>query len=112
MSPIARPVRRTFRIPANGTDGLTLAAVAGVMGIEQGPGILRVTYDAFELDFEAVARLIEQAGIRVERGPWFTLKAAWYAFTDENARRNRQAPDGGCCSRPVGIYGDDSNKKR
>lgn len=105
-----RPVRRRLSIASHVQRDKP--SNAGILSVEPTESGIFVTYDAFLLNFEQVAQALEAAGYRLKRSWSFTLKAAWYAFTDENARRNRQAPDGGCCSRPVGIYGDDSNKKR
>lgn len=105
----AAPVRRSLRVaqPADaGRAAEPLRQVPGVIevGIEPGTGGLRVTYDAAVLDFEALMRALEQAGMPLRHRRWDRIKAAWYGYLDHNARSNAASTGGACCGDPKDIY--------
>ncbi len=103
------PVRRILRVaqPADaGRAAEALRQVPGVIEVGMAPaaGGLRVTYDAAVLDFEALMRALEQAGVPLRRRRFDRIKAAWYGYLDHNARSNAASTGGACCGDPKDIY--------
>ena len=65
---------------------------------------LRLTYEANRIGFGEITSALNSQGLALPQHWWMRLKAAWYRFTDENARANATAKGGACCSQPTDVY--------
>lgn len=82
-------------------ENLEPVAYARVTGSDR----LQVRYDASCFGFRELEHLLDDAGIVRPFGLWWRLRAAWYAFVDQNARSNARSGGGACCNRPPGLGG-------
>lgn len=65
---------------------------------------VRVVYDAGQIGFEAIEKVLIDAGYPLADNGWVRFKTGWYRYVDENARANAQSKGGACCSNPSDIY--------
>jgi copper chaperone CopZ len=65
---------------------------------------VRVVYDAAQVGFEAIEKVLIDAGYPLADNWWVRFKSGWYRYLDENARANAQSKGGACCSNPSDIY--------
>lgn len=63
-----------------------------------------ITYDAAQIGFGEIERLLSECRYPVSNSWWSRYKSAWYRYLDENARENAQSKAGPCCSNPSDIY--------
>lgn len=100
-------VTRTIPVASAGPGQLEhaierLECLEPVAYAKAGANGLEVCYDASRLGFREIEQLLAEAGIGRPNGLGWRLRAAWYAFVDENARSNARRGDGACCNRPPG----------
>jgi hypothetical protein len=65
---------------------------------------MRITYDASQIGFDEIERLLSECGYPVSGSWWSRYKSGWYSYLDENARANAKSKDGACCGNPGNIY--------
>ena len=100
-------VTRTIPVASAGPGQLEhaierLECLESVAYAKAGTHGLEVRYDASRFGFREIEHLLDAAGIARPSGLGWRLRAAWYAFVDENARSNARRGDGACCNRPPG----------
>lgn len=108
MEAARRIVDRRFELETGGSarPAEVLADEDGIVSIAPCRNGIRVRYDAFCWDYEALEAKFERAGLRVRCSWWRKVKVALFGFTDRNARQHLRSRGGACCSRPLGIYGE------
>ena len=71
---------------------------------------LRVTYDASRIGFDALRKVLQDAGVNPASGPWSRLRSAWFNYLDTNAQANAGSTGGNCCSNPSDVYASRKHK--
>lgn len=95
-------VRRRLRLDSSAEANRLierLGALEGIKWLELDGTDLKVAYDFTRLDYDTVRRELEEIGCSVKQGGLERLRAAWYRFTDGNARDNTHLKST-CCSPP------------
>ena len=100
-------VLRQLRIPAiaHTTQPLTtedlFSELQGVKdcAVERGDQKLSILYDASQVDYQTIERVLIQAGLPPVNNWWARLKASLYQYSDTNARDNAKAPPPACCNK-------------
>ncbi len=71
-----------------------------VLGASRSSGNwLKVTYDASCIGIRDVERMLDEVGAARDEGVIWSIRSAWYAFLDGNAKSNARS-SGACCNRP------------
>ncbi|HHI94181.1 MAG TPA: heavy-metal-associated domain-containing protein [Gammaproteobacteria bacterium] len=65
---------------------------------------LKITYNAAQIGFGVIEKVLTDAGYPPGTGWWSGLKSGWYRYLDENAQTNARSKGGACCSNPSDIY--------
>ena len=105
-------VHRKISIPAiKGKDCILIIRelFSGINGIQKfrinvDKKNIHMTYDASQIGFGDIERLLREYGYPVSGSWWSRHKSGWYRYLDENARANAQSKGGACCSNPSDIY--------
>jgi len=105
-------VQRSLRVssvhPQNDVKALhhSLATKKGVktVDIDTNRTRLRITYDAAQIGFDVIEKILANAGYPPDVSWWSRIKSGWYRYLDENARINAKSKGGACCSNPSDIY--------
>lgn len=98
----ANTVRRRLRLAgAVEPQPLTnrLQALEGVKWLELNDTVLTVAYDFTRLDYDGLCSELRELGAAIDESGLHGMRAAWYRFTDANARDNAQLKPT-CCSKP------------
>lgn len=99
-------VQRCFRLAAAPADDHALA-----QWLREQPGVHQVAVDGAgrrvdigylvtSTDYQALERLLDEAGCPPATGWWSRLRSGWYQNLDLNARDNAKQPPSACCNKP------------
>ena len=104
-------VNRRIKVPEliNSNDKLLIEqAMSKLTGLESmdidiNKQQLTVNYDASQLNFSTITKILHHIGKPPINNFWARVKASWYDYTDTNAKENANAPPPICCNKPPSL---------
>jgi hypothetical protein len=116
LSTVCRKVSASSLLDAGASQQAAdvLAALAGVVEAKPASSekTIRVRYDTAKLQYPALIRALEKAGLLKEASWWERVKLGWYRDQDCVTRDNARAKPSPCCSNPTSILAQSSKKRQ
>jgi len=91
-----------------------LSSLSGVMEAKPATSgkCIQVRYDVAKVQYPALIRALEEAGLLKEASWWERVKLGWYKDQDCVTRDNARAKPSPCCSNPTSILSQSSKKRQ
>lgn len=83
---------------------LTLREIEWLIDVGVDDQHLRVHYDASNVNFRDIERLLDEVGLQRPTSVWWRFRSALYRYLDTNARSNALSRGGACCNRPPSAW--------